>query len=228
MEPRAGAKRRRNNQATSEVDEDVKQRRILVDQKLKLLGHEGEEKIPIPDWRVWKDGGCSLMETMNIFAVKSLLVEISTNCKLLQYFGRIWSKLQEVRRDRVYGPFGEFIMPEHISSCLDKKEEDELTLKVRNALAQGGPPPLDDSDEEKMIVANADLMPVEVARVLDTQRRSDLVDKIKSLLEIKSYPTVPYDGDDEEFIKEHEGLGNLFMLKKHPNPSMISVTCFAK
>ena len=215
MEPRAGAKRRRNNgiQANSEVDEDVKQRRILVDQKLKLLGHEGEEKIPIPDWRVWKDGGCSLMETMNIFAVKSLLVEISTNCKLLPYFGRIWSKLQEVRRDRVYGPFGQFTVPEQIRCCLDKEEEDELTLAVRNVLAQGGPPPLDDSDEEKMIVANSDLMPVEVARVLDTKRRSDLMDKITSLLELKSYPTVPYDGDDEEFIKEHEGLGNLFMYK---------------
>ena len=215
MEPRAGAKRRRNNgiQANSEVDEDVKQRRILVDQKLKLLGHEGEEKIPIPDWRVWKDGGCSLMETMNIFAVKSLLVEISTNCKLLPYFGRIWSKLQEVRRDRVYGPFGQFTVPEQIRCCLDKEEEDELTLAVRNVLAQGGPPPLDDSDEEKMIVANSDLMPVEVARVLDTKRRSDLMDKITSLLELKSYPTVPYDGDDEEFIKQHEGLGNLFMYK---------------
>jgi len=203
MEPRAGAKRRRNNQA-NDNSEDAKQRRKLVDQKLKLWSHGGG--IPIPDWRVWKDGGCSLMETMSIFAVKSLLVEISTNCKLLPYFGRIWSKLQEVRRDRVYGPFGQFTVPEQIRCCLDKKEGDELTLAVRNALAQGGPPPLDDSDEEKMIGANADLMPVEVARVLDTQRRSDLVDKIKSLLEIKSYPTVPYDGDDDEFIKEHEGL----------------------
>ena len=151
------------------------------------------------------------METMNNFAVKSLLRDVSTNCKLVPYFDRIWNKLQEVRRDRAYGPFDQFIMPEQIRCCLDKKEEDELTLKVRNALAKCGPPPLDDSDEEKMIVANADLMPVEVARVLDTKRRSDLVDKIKSLLEFKSYPAVPYDGDDEEFINEHEGLGNLFM-----------------
>ena len=84
-------------------------------------------------------------------------------------------------------------------------------------MAQGGPFPDLDPDEEAYIQANAHILPVVVARVCKPHVRRSLIQKISNAKSEntwkRDYPTEDYDDTDETFIQEHLHLSKLFILQ---------------
>lgn len=161
----------------------------------------------------WEEGKCSLIVAMNGGKVKTMLEKQTLYSQLSKYSTRICNQLHEIRRDG--NDTSNYVIPEKISSVLPSAHVDYLTQRVREEMAKGGPHPKPNAQEEQMILANADILPVEVARSLDAKKRKNLLNQLKvsrGVSEDKSYPTVPYQGDDEAFIQENLLLGKLFMM----------------